>query len=145
VRIQWSKDVGRSLDYLEERPDIDASRLAYHGLSMGAYGGPIVAAVDPRFRAVVLVAGGLASGPRPPEVDPFHFAPRVSAPVLLINGRHDFGFPLEESQKPLFRLLGTPPELKRHYVFEGGHVPPRWQEVARETLDWLDRHLGPVR
>lgn len=23
--------------------------------------------------------------------------------------------------------------------------PPRWQEVARETLEWFDRHMGPVR
>jgi len=40
------------------------------------------------------------------------------------------------------RLLGS--RQKRHYVFEGGHVPPRQQEVVRETLDWLDRHLGPL-
>ena len=145
VRIQWSKDIGRSLDYLEERPDIDASRLAYHGLSLGAGIGPIMAAANPRFRAVVLVAGGLSSGPRPPEVDTFNFAPHVTAPVLMINGRYDFLAPLETSQKPLFRLFPLPEDQKRHYVFEGGHVPPRWQEVARETLDWLDRHLGPVQ
>ncbi len=144
VVIQWSKDVARSLDYLEERPDIDRDRLAFHGLSMGADVGPLAAAVDARFRAVVLVAGGLSTEEEPPEVDAFHFAPRVTAPVLMINGRHDFASPLEASQKPLFRALGTPDDLKRHYIFEGGHVPPRWQEVARETLDWLDRQLGPV-
>jgi hypothetical protein len=45
---------------------------------------------------------------------------------------------------PLFKLLGTPAEHKRHVVFEGaGHVPPRI-EVIRETLGWLDRYLGPV-
>ena len=36
-------------------------------------------------------------------------------------------------------------EHKRHVIFEGaGHVPPRI-EVIRETLNWLDRYLGPVR
>ncbi len=143
--IQWSKDVGRSLDYLESRPDIDGGRLAFYGLSMGATIGPILGAVEPRFRTLVLVGGGLSTEEEPPEVDPFNFAPRVRVPVLMINGSHDFLFPLETSQNPLFRLLALPENAKRHYVFDGGHVPPRLQEVARETLDWLDRHLGPVR
>jgi hypothetical protein len=29
-------------------------------------------------------------------------------------------------------------------VLEGGHLPPRPQEVFKEILDWLDRYLGPV-
>ena len=91
---------------------------------------------------MVLVAGGLSTVDEQGEIDPLNFAPRITAPVLLIAGRDDFRNPLELSQKPLMRLLGS--KDKRHYVFEGGHVPPRWQEVARETLDWLDRHLGPV-
>lgn len=145
IVIQWSKDVGRSLDYLESRPDIEGQRLAFYGLSMGAAFGPIVGAVEPRFRTLVLVGGGLSSEEEPPEVDALNFAPRVRVPVLMINGSHDFIFPLETSQKPLFRLFALPGNAKRHHVFEGGHVPPRLQEVARETLDWLDRHLGPVR
>jgi hypothetical protein len=63
----------------------------------------------------------------------------------MINGNHDFIFPLEQSQKPLFHLFMLPESQKRHCVLEGGHVPPRPQEIARETLDWLDRTLGPVR
>jgi hypothetical protein len=59
------------------------------------------------------------------------------------NGRHDFTFPLDESQRPLFRLLGTPERDKKHVLFESGHVPP-FPDVVRETLDWLDRYLGPV-
>jgi hypothetical protein len=34
-------------------------------------------------------------------------------------------FPLELSQKPLFRLLGTRAEDKSHVLFEGGRIPPR--------------------
>jgi len=143
-RTQWSKDLGRSLDYLESRPDIDGRRIAFYGLSMGAKIGPIVGSIEPRFRALVLVGGGLSTEQEPPEIDPFNFAPHVRVPVLMINGSHDFIFPLEASQNPMFRLLPLPENEKRHYVFDGGHVPPRFQEVARETLDWLDRHLGPV-
>ena len=34
--IQQSKDLGRSIDYLETRADIDRNRIAYLGESMGA-------------------------------------------------------------------------------------------------------------
>ena len=36
--IDWSKDLGRSLDYLETRKDIDHGKLAYLGLSWGERG-----------------------------------------------------------------------------------------------------------
>jgi hypothetical protein len=62
----------------------------------------------------------------------------------MINGRHDVKLPLETSQKPLFRLLGTPEGDKRHAVIEGGHVTPM-NDVIKHTLDWLDRYLGPVQ
>ena len=38
--IAWSKDLGRSLDYLETRPDIRHDALAYLGLSLGKPGRP---------------------------------------------------------------------------------------------------------
>ena len=38
----------------------------------------------------------------------------------------------------------TPPADKRLALFPLGHRPPI-NETARETLDWLDRYLGPVR
>ncbi len=144
VIIHASKDIGRSLDYVETRPDIDAGRLAYFGLSMGAGVGPIMTAVEPRFKASVLVGGGLYFWRRPPESESFNFLPRVKVPTLMINGRHDFFFPLETSQTPMFQLLGTSPAHKRHRVFESGHVPTERDEVIKETLDWLDSYLGPV-
>jgi hypothetical protein len=64
-------------------------------------------------------------------------------PVVMINGRYDFTEPLESSQRPLFRLLGTPEPDKRHILFDSGHVAP-WPGVVKETLDWLDHYLGPV-
>lgn len=78
-----------------------------------------------------------------PEIDPLNFVTRVETPVLMINGEHDIVFPYETSQRPLFELLGTDPEHKKHYVTPAAHLVPR-DEVIRETLDWLDRYLGPV-
>jgi hypothetical protein len=144
VLIQIAKDLRRSVDYLESRTDIDSERLGYWGISMGAAWGPWLLGVDDRFQAAVLTGGGFSFTRPLPEVDPFHFAPRVRTPVLMLNGRHDFDRPLEASQKPLFRLLGSPEKDKRHVLFEAGHADYPVNELIKELLDWFDRYLGPV-
>ena len=141
---QWAKDLGRSIDYLETRKDIDSHRLAYYGLSLGAIWGPVLTAVEPRFKVSVLVGGGLPFEKLPSEIEPLNFGSRVKIPTLMLNGREDFMFPVQSSQIPLFHLLGVSSADKRHVILESGHVPP-WQPVAKESLDWLDRYLGPVR
>jgi formylglycine-generating enzyme required for sulfatase activity len=144
-RIMWSKDVGRSLDYLETRKDIDREKIAYLGFSWGAIIAPIVLSVDDRFKAAILNAGGLPLEPKAfPEGERINFLPRVKIPVLMLNGRYDSGHPVESSQIPFFRLLGTPEKDKRHVICDAGHVPPR-KDVIRESLDWLDKYLGPVK
>jgi hypothetical protein len=73
-----------------------------------------------------------------------NFATRVTQPVLMVNGREDFDLPYQTAQVPMFRMLGTRPEDKQHVVLDGGHLPPRPQEVFKEILGWLDRLFGPV-
>jgi dienelactone hydrolase len=141
--IMWGKDYRRTIDYLETRSDLDASKVAYYGLSFGGGVGPTIAAIEPRTKAVVLNVGGLNFQQALPEVDEINYAPRVKQPTLMLNGRYDHFYPVETSQLPLFRLLGTPAQDKRHVIFEGGHQVPR-PDVIRETLAWLDRYLGPV-
>jgi pimeloyl-ACP methyl ester carboxylesterase len=89
------------------------------------------------------VAGGLGRSTPLPEIDPFNYITRVTMPILVLNGRDDFIFPLETSQKPYFLFLGTPNEHKRHALIDAGHVPPR-MSIIKEILDWLDEYLGPV-
>jgi dienelactone hydrolase len=142
--ICWSKDLGRSIDYLETRPDLDHQKIGYYGFSDGAFMGAILPALEKRLKVGVLYSGGFSPGKALPEVDQINFAPRVTIPVLMLNGRYDWFFPLEISQLPMFRLLGTSKEHKRHALFETGHVIPRSQQI-KETLDWLDRYLGPTK
>jgi dienelactone hydrolase len=143
--IKWVNDARRSIDYLMTRDDIDSQSLAFVGYSWGGRVGSLVLALEPRLRAGIFLAGGLWSVAPRPEVDALNFAPRVNVPVLMINGVYDGIFPLEESQKPLFRLLGTPDEYKKHIVYETGHSFGRYRNQAtREMLAWLDRYLGPV-
>jgi DNA-binding winged helix-turn-helix (wHTH) protein/pimeloyl-ACP methyl ester carboxylesterase len=140
----WAKDVGRSIDYLETRSDIDSRHLGYMGLSLGAVWGPVLTAVEPRFKASVLVGGGLPFEKLPSEIEPINFAPRVKTPTLMVNGQQDFNFPVESSQDPLFRFLGVAAADKRHVTFDSGHLPPA-EPVIKESLDWLDQYLGPVQ
>jgi eukaryotic-like serine/threonine-protein kinase len=135
------KDLRRSVDYLLTRDDLDHDRLGYFGVSLGARLGAIALAIEPRFDAAVLWAGGFPMTKRLPEIDEINFAPRVKMPVLMVNGRQDFTFPLESSQKPMFKWLGTPAADKHHGVYEGGHVFP-FARIIKDTLDWFDKYLG---
>ena len=141
--IMWSKDIGRSIDYLETRKDIDPARIVYYGFSQGAMLGPIFTALEPRFRASVLLGGGVAGSPLHPDIEPTNFAPRVRVPTLMVAGREDFARPVETLQRPLFNLLGLPADQKDLVLIDGGHIG-RLQDIIRETLGWLARYLGPV-
>ena len=68
-------------------------------------------------------------------------APRVTTPLLMLNGAQDFAFPVETSQKPMFRHFGTRELDKKLVIYEGGHVFP-FARIIKDTLDWLDKYLG---
>src|SRR5262245_55024766 len=125
--IQQVQDLRRSIDYLETRDDIDREKLGFFGFSWGGQFGGLVPALEPRLKVSVLHVAGLSPGRPLPEVDPFNYVRRVKIPTLLLNGRYDPYFPYESSQVPMFRLLGTPPDLKRQIVYEAGHFVPRDQ------------------
>jgi serine/threonine protein kinase/pimeloyl-ACP methyl ester carboxylesterase len=143
--ILESKDFSRSIDYLVTRKDIDRDRLGVFSASLGVKV-PLLAIGEQRLKAVVLVSSGLwFSRSQLPEADPFNFLSRFHVPTLVVVGRYDFVFPLETSTSPMFRLLGAPEKDKRLALWEGGHVPPNDKIVIKETLDWFDRYLGPVK
>jgi dienelactone hydrolase len=116
--VQWRKDLGRAIDYLETRPDIDVNRLAFYGLSLGGFWGPVLTQADQRFKASVLLAAGLSPWIPLPEIDAVHYLPRNHLPTLLIAGHDDYIVPVETNQKPLMRLLGTAPQDKRHVILD---------------------------
>ena len=145
--IAWSRDLGRAIDYLETRQDIDADRLAYYGISWGGVMGAIMTAVEPRIKASVLIVGGLEMQDVQPMADPFNFLPRVILPTLMINGRYDSFFPLATSIQPFFEHLGTPAADKKLIVTDSNHFVLAYSAnlAIRESLDWMDRYLGPVK
>ena len=78
-----------------------------------------------------------------PEVDQINFAPRVTIPTLMVDGRYDSCFRVNFSRAAL-PPPRNPKEHKRLALFDGGHFVPR-HHLIKESLDWLDRYLGPVK
>jgi formylglycine-generating enzyme required for sulfatase activity/cephalosporin-C deacetylase-like acetyl esterase len=142
---QWRQDLARALDVVTARPDIDKERIAYYGSSFGASTAFPLIALEDRIKVAVLGPAGFTYRELPPEADAINYVSRVTMPVLMMGGNHDYIFPPETAQKPMFERLGTAPEHKRHVVFDAGHGNFPRSEMIREVLGWLDRYLGPVR
>ena len=142
--IMWHKDIGRTIDYLETRSDLQKDKIGFLGWSWGGFLGGIMPAVEKRIKTIVLNVGGMEMHKALPEADQINFLPRVTQPVLMLNGKHDMYFPVETSQKPMFDFLGTPKQDKKIIIYESGHLVPRI-EFVKETLLWYDKYLGPVK
>ncbi len=73
------------IDYLATRPEVDASRIALMGMSMGSFWGTRVAAFDRRVRALATVAACYG-----PKTAIFELAsPRFKQMFMYMSGIHD--------------------------------------------------------
>ncbi|HUP50230.1 MAG TPA: SUMF1/EgtB/PvdO family nonheme iron enzyme, partial [Thermoanaerobaculia bacterium] len=140
--IARTTELRRGLDYLETRPEIDATRIGMCGLSGGSHIGVIVAAVDPRYRSIVLIGSSIRmrEATDAPAASRINFAPRIAAPKLMVQGRYDEVASLLTEAEPLFRLMREP---KRMVVYDGGHGAPAGVLIPL-VQKWLDETLGPV-
>ncbi len=137
--VQSVVDQRRGLDYLLSRPEVDSTRVALMGGSMGGYFGVLVAGLEDRFKTVAIAVTGAWPGEMATD-DLFvrfghtlNFAPRISAPVLMVNATGD-GLEIPEE---LFRAMPEPREI---VWFESNHyLPPR--EYNKEIRAWLHDHL----
>jgi serine/threonine protein kinase/dienelactone hydrolase len=143
--IKLYQDIARTIDYLETRTEFDLKKLTYFGYSWGGHVGAVIGALEKRIRGFIFFAGGIIfDGPFKdplPQYDPAVFSPRITAPVLMINGKYD---PFYPSAKILYALLGTPEKDKTHIFVESGHSPPLDTNLKREILDWMKKCFGPV-
>ncbi len=146
LTTQRSKDVARTIDYLQTRADIRGDDLAYLGVSMGAAEGAIYATMSQdRLRTAVFLDGGFFLEQPTRGGDQADFVPRLKKPVLMVNGRYDATFSLDASQSPMFAMLGTPAADKKHVLLEAAHdVTSERGRLMREVLGWLDKYLGRV-
>ncbi|OGD18189.1 MAG: hypothetical protein A2W03_00460 [Candidatus Aminicenantes bacterium RBG_16_63_16] len=138
------KDFLRTVDYLETRPEFDTKKLAYEGLSWGAGLGSIIPSIEKRIKAIILMGAGFYSR-NPPHINPINLAPRITVPILIQNGKHDFAISVEKQLNPLIRLFGTPDKDKHLKLYESGHSVWLRMEQKRDELDFLDKVFGPAK
>ncbi|HEU4641186.1 MAG TPA: alpha/beta fold hydrolase [Gemmatimonadaceae bacterium] len=127
-----------ALGYLGARPEVDAGRLALVGYSLGSFLAVIVAAREPRVRAVALAAGGDLPEGTPfaklirAVADPLRAVRRLSGrPLLMVNGRWDRIIRPAAAER-LFAEAGEPKELR---WWDTGH---RLSPAAiADAAEWL--------
>lgn len=147
--VQSVVDLRRAVDYLDSRPDIDASRIGVVGFSQGAMLGAVLGGVEARVSAFCLAVPGagfvdivrhisrypvlMAHWPisTTPDVmrrvadianvtDPIHFVGRIAPrPLLIIIAKDDEIIPPEASTA-LIRAAHARPEQVKRWV--SGHV-----------------------
>ena len=80
--IMWSKDLQRTVDYLQTRPDIDVNRIGYLGRSWGAAMGTIMVATEPRLKLAIFLVGGFYFQHARPEVEAINFRAPCACAVV---------------------------------------------------------------
>jgi dienelactone hydrolase len=142
----WRQDLARTLDYLEQRPDIRSPGVAFMGFSLGTAIAPELLPFEDRIGSALLLSGGFSPQQSQEGIDRLAgLVRRTRIPTLMLGSAFDTLFPPETHQKTFFDLLGAAPEDKRLRIFEtGGHagLPPA--EVIKECLAWLEKYQGPV-
>jgi dienelactone hydrolase len=145
LMIRNVKDLVRGFDLLVERYGVSPERLGIVGYSMGVQPAALAAALDPRVKAVVLMAGRAYPSGTPGDaewevlfgpLDTVHFVPHLApARVLLQGGKGDEVIPREEMEQ-LYAATSEPKEIR---WYDTGH---ELSNTKPDRLAWLGRELG---
>jgi dienelactone hydrolase len=164
-QVQLIVDLRRGVDLLTSRSDVDPHRLGYLGISYGGAMGGLLAGVERRLAAYVLVVGdgGLVNHFSVPEasgghlqgmpageaqrwtramepIEPLRFVGRAApAQLLFQNGRQDTMVPLAHGRA--YQEAGSEPKTLLWY--DAGHgLDP---QAVHDRHAWLAERLGIAR
>jgi carboxymethylenebutenolidase len=132
----WMKTLWDAISFVEGQPQVDRSRIALLGFSLGAYLSLATSAIDPRVRVVVEFFGGM-----PKEMNLFM---RRLCPVLILHGEADATVPVAEAYhlQKLLEKKGIPYEMKI-YPGEGhGFESEIWRDAGLRSLQFLKKYLA---
>lgn len=135
---RWTGVVAESLNAIAARSDVDRTRIALDGNSLGGFVALSAAATaihDERVadpRAVVVNWGGLFESTRPSHGFP---------PTLFIHGEKDTVVPLDSARHAAESVLAVESEATLFIVPGASHIA-RSQESDARTLQFLEKHLG---
>jgi dienelactone hydrolase len=149
-------DVIAALDYLSALPYVDKERAGVGGVSLGGLVSVMAAARDPRFKALISMAGGYRQSGRRgvdeawgPLQDIWEeSARRIQVPVLILWSKNDTLLERDvgrELEKDL-RLAGKRVEMTVYPEFrQNGHYlfsrPEGYPLFVPDAVRFLDRHL----
>jgi dienelactone hydrolase len=156
-QIQLMVDLQRAIDILIDRPDINPDRLAYIGYSYGGAMGGLLAGIEHRLKAYVLVVGdgGLVEHLSQPlengmpnhwsdrwidamwPIEPIHYVGRASPAALLFqNGLQDEL--VSPSDALRYQAAGSEPKTVIWY--DAGHGLDL--SAFQDASSWLQAYLG---
>jgi uncharacterized protein len=161
-------DLRRGIDYLNTRPEIDHAHIGLMGFSLGALIGGVLAGVDSRVCAVILVSGGGNLGeilvdlakddPRigklyPPFLsttdpialeqslaldDPLNFVAHISPRPLLMEHGRLDKVILPDNAEALFEAAQRPKQIV--WYPNAGHIPPPF-DLYPSVSEFLDKYM----
>lgn len=161
-QVQLIAELRRAVDLLVARPDVDASRLGYMGISYGGAIGALFVGIERRLKTGILVVadGGLVSHFTGPEdaggplsgllcaerrrwlesmipIEPIKYVGFASPmPLLLQSGRQDNLVPPADAER-LHAAVGDPKTIRWYNAGHGLNA-----EAARDRELWLQQQLG---
>lgn len=159
VRDAWVQtviDLRRAVDYLQSRPDIDASHIGYLGFSQGGILGGVFIGVEPRISCACLAipGGGFVAWAKAlgyyndrnakaievtaAIIDPVNFIGSFSPrPLLILSARKDELIP-KFATEALYNAARNPKQI---IWYDSGHVlPPK--ALLVDARAFFVQHLG---
>jgi cephalosporin-C deacetylase-like acetyl esterase len=165
-QIQLIIDLRRAVDLLAARPDVDPDRIAYLGVSYGGAMGGLLAGIEDRLQAYVLIVGdgGLVTHVTDPDdrtmspeefndffedhmrwvdhmwaIEPIHFVNHASpVPLLFQNAVRDQYVNVEDA----IRYQDVASEPKQVIWYDSEHWPLP-DEVVSDNAKWFQEFIGP--
>ena len=131
---QTTIDYRRAIDYLGTRGEIDVNRVGLLGYSMGGHTTFLLAASEPRVKAVVACVV-----PETPNLlyEASTFVRGLDqTPLLMMMARKDQFYTVESAQRLFDSVPGPDKTLQ---FFDSGHSLP--VEYVQQAVDWLGRKL----
>ena len=145
--IRQVVDARRAVDVLASRPDVDVARLGYVGHSNGAIWGGVLAGVERRIRAYVLMAGyarpsvyyrGQTNAVPSPRLDAIHYIGHAAPAALLFQfGTLDSNIP----EAAAMEFYDTASEPKFIQWYDTGHAFSN-EQARLDRAVWLATQLA---
>jgi dipeptidyl aminopeptidase/acylaminoacyl peptidase len=167
IRPDYEYVVGKLIDWVSKRTDVDSKRIGIWGLSLGGYYAPRAAAFEKRISACIGICGPYDWGAlwdnlpaltkaafrlrsksaddaeakrKAGELSLRGVAKRIECPLLVVGAGLDRLCPPEDAERLVSEASG-PAELLM--VPDGNHVAHnRAYRYRPQTADWMARQLG---